>query len=153
MCQLLTDLLSDDGYSVEVANDGDTALEKFQFGAFGLTVTDLMMPKMKGTELVRRLREIDDQALVLLITAFGTIESAVEAMRAGAFHYVTKPFHNDEILIQVKRLWNNQRFAPKSKLRVEVQARDRFQNIIGQSEAMQRVLDIPRRSLTCLPTY
>ena len=143
MCQLLTDLLSDDGYSVEVANDGDTALEKFQLGAFGLTITDLMMPKMKGTELVRRLREIDDQALVLLITAFGTIESAVEAMRAGAFHYVTKPFHNDEILIQVKRALEQSALrAEVRRLRVEVQARDRFQNIIGQSEAMQRVLEI-----------
>jgi DNA-binding NtrC family response regulator len=143
MCQLLTDLLCDDGYSVEVANDGDTAVEKFQKTSFALTITDLMMPKMKGTELVKRLREIDNGALVLLITAFGTIESAVEAMRAGAFHYVTKPFHNDEILIQVKRaLEQNALRAELKRLRTEVQARNRFQNIIGQSAAMQRVLEI-----------
>jgi DNA-binding NtrC family response regulator len=143
MCQLLTDLLSDDGYSVEVANDGDSALEKFQSSAFALTITDLMMPKMKGIELVRRLREIDNSALVLLITAFGTIESAVEAMHAGAFHYVTKPFHNEEILIQVKRALEQSALrAEVKRLRTEVQARDRFQNIIGQSEAMQRVLEI-----------
>jgi len=143
MCQLLTDLLRDDGYVVEVANDGDTAIEKFQKNPFALTITDLMMPKMKGTELVRRLREIDNGALVLLVTAFGTIESAVEAMRAGAFHYVTKPFHNDEILIQVKRaLEQNALRAELKRLRTEVQARNRFQNIIGQSEAMQRVLEI-----------
>ena len=143
MCQLLTDLLCDDGYSVEVANDGDTAIEKFLTGSFALTITDLMMPKMKGTELVRRLREIDNGALVLLITAFGTIESAVEAMRAGAFHYVTKPFHNEEILIQVKRALEQTALrAELKRLRTEVQARDRFQNIIGQSESMQRVLEI-----------
>jgi two-component system response regulator HydG len=143
MCQLLTDLLSDDGYVVEVANDGDTAIEKFQKNSFALTITDLMMPKMKGTELVRRLREIDNGALVLLVTAFGTIESAVEAMHGGAFHYVTKPFHNDEILIQVKRaLEQNALRAELKRLRTEVQARNRFQNIIGQSEAMQRVLEI-----------
>jgi DNA-binding NtrC family response regulator len=143
MCQLLTDLLCDDGYSVEVANDGDGAIEKFQSNSFDLTITDLMMPKMKGTELVRRLREIDDGALVLLITAFGTIESAVEAMRAGAFHYVTKPFHNDEILIQVKRALEQTALrAELKRLRTEVQARARFQNIVGQSEAMQRVLEI-----------
>jgi DNA-binding NtrC family response regulator len=89
------------------------------------------------------LREIDNGALVLLITAFGTIESAVEAMRAGAFHYVTKPFHNDEILIQVKRaLEQNALRAELKRLRTEVQARNRFQNIIGQSAAMQRVLEI-----------
>ncbi len=63
MCQLLTDLLCDDGYSVEVANDGDAAIEKFQSSSFALTITDLMMPRMKGTELVRRLREIDNGAL------------------------------------------------------------------------------------------
>jgi DNA-binding NtrC family response regulator len=143
MCQLLTDLLRDDGYAVEVANDGDTAIEKFQKNSFALTITDLMMPKMKGTELVRRLREIDNGALVLLVTAFGTIESAVEAMHAGAFHYVTKPFHNDEILIQVKRALEQSALrAELKRLRAEVQARDRFQNIIGQSAAMQRVLEI-----------
>ncbi|HYA29488.1 MAG TPA: sigma-54 dependent transcriptional regulator, partial [Acidobacteriota bacterium] len=110
---------------------------------FALTITDLMMPKMKGIELVKRLCEFDPTALVLLITAFGTIESAVEAMRAGAFHYVTKPFHNDEILIQVKRALEQKVLREEVKrLRTEVQARDRFQNIIGQSAAMRRVLEI-----------
>ncbi|MGZ8444164.1 MAG: sigma-54-dependent transcriptional regulator [Candidatus Binatia bacterium] len=143
MCQLLTDLLCDDGYSVEVASDGDEAIEKFQTNSFALTITDLMMPRMKGTELVRRLREIDNGALVLLVTAFGTIESAVEAIRAGAFHYVTKPFHNDEILIQVKRALDQTALrAELKRLRTEVQARERFRNIIGQSEAIQRVLEI-----------
>jgi len=143
MCQLLTDLLRDDGYHVEVANDGESAIEKYQKSSYALTITDLMMPKMKGTELVKRLREIDNGALVLLITAFGTIESAVEAMRAGAFHYVTKPFHNDEILIQVKRgLEQKALHAELKRLRTEVQARDLFQNIIGQSEAMEQVLEM-----------
>ncbi len=100
------------------------------------------MPKMRGIELVQRLREIDASALVLLITAFGTIESAVEAMRAGAFHYVTKPFHNDEILIQVKRALEQKTLWEELKrLRTEVQARNRFQNIIGQSSAMQSVFE------------
>jgi DNA-binding NtrC family response regulator len=142
MCQLLFDLLSEDGYAVEVAHDGETAIEKYKTSRFDLTITDLMMPKMKGIELVRRLREMNGGAAVLLITAFGTIESAVEAMRAGAFHYVTKPFHNDEILIQVKRALEQQSLQKElQRLRTEVQARDRFQNIVGQSEAMQKVFE------------
>ena len=142
MCQLLFDLLSEDGYAVEVAHDGETAIEKYKTSRFDLTITDLMMPKMKGIELVRRLREMNGGAAVLLITAFGTIESAVEAMRAGAFHYVTKPFHNDEILIQVKRALEQQILQQElQRLRTEVQARDRFQNIVGQSEAMQKVFE------------
>ena len=124
-------------------NDGQAALDKYRTTRFDLTITDLMMPKMRGIELVQRLREIDSGALVLLITAFGTIESAVEAMRAGAFHYITKPFHNDEILIQAKRAIEQKTLQEELKrLRTEVQARNRFQNIIGQSAAMQRVFEI-----------
>jgi DNA-binding NtrC family response regulator len=142
MCQLLIDLLQEDGYEADVAYDGESALEKCRTTRFDLAITDLMMPRMRGIELVQRLREIDAGALVLLITAFGTIESAVEAMRAGAFHYVTKPFHNDEILIQVKRALEQKTLQDELKrLRTEVQARNRFQNIIGQSAAMQSVFE------------
>jgi DNA-binding NtrC family response regulator len=142
MCQLLFDLLREDGYAVDVAHDGESAIEKYRTASFDLTITDLMMPKMKGIELIQKLREIDGGAPVLLITAFGTIESAVEAMRAGAFHYVTKPFHNDEILIQVKRALEQQRLQKELKrLRTEVQARERFLNIIGQSQTMQKVFE------------
>ena len=142
MCQLLSDLLREDGYAVDVSYDGESAIEKHKAGRFDLTITDLMMPKMKGVELIQRLHEIDGGAPVLLITAFGTIESAVEAMRAGAFHYVTKPFHNEEILIQVKRALEQQKLQKELKrLRTEVQARERFQNIIGQSAAMQRIFE------------
>ena len=142
MCQLLIDLLREDGYEADVAYDGESALEKCRTTRFDLAITDLMMPKMRGIELVQRLREIDASALVLLITAFGTIENAVEAMRAGAFHYVTKPFHNDEILIQVKRALEQKTLQEELKrLRTEVQARNRFQNIIGQSSAMQSVFE------------
>ncbi|HEX7232360.1 MAG TPA: sigma-54 dependent transcriptional regulator [Candidatus Binatia bacterium] len=142
MCQLLIDLLREEGYETEVAYDGETALQKSRQSHFDLTITDLMMPKMRGIELVQRLREIDSNALVLLITAFGTIESAVEAMRAGAFHYVTKPFHNEEMLIQVKRALEQKRLEQElQRLRTEVKAHSRFQNIIGQSVAMQKILE------------
>jgi len=142
MCQLLIDLLREEGYETDVAHDGETALQKSRQCRFDLTITDLMMPKMRGIDLVRRLREIDSNALVLLITAFGTIESAVEAMRAGAFHYVTKPFHNEEILIQVKRALEQKRLEQElQRLRTEVKAHNRFQNIIGQSAAMQKILE------------
>jgi DNA-binding NtrC family response regulator len=142
MCQLLFDLLREDGYVVDVAYDGERAIEKHRAARYDLTITDLMMPRMKGIELVRRLREFQNNAAVLLITAFGTIESAVEAMQAGAFHYVTKPFHNQEILIQVKRALEQQTLQRElQRLRSEVQARDRFQKIVGQSEAIDKLLE------------
>ena len=142
MCQLLVDLLHDEGYSVDVAHDGESAIERQRTSRCDLIITDLMMPKMKGIELIHRLREIDGAAPVLLITAFGSIESAVEAMRAGAFHYVTKPFHNDEILIQIKRALDQNKLQRElQRLRTEVQTRQRFQHIIGQSAAMQKVFE------------
>src|SRR3990167_7353612 len=103
MCRFLSELLTEEGYEVEIVYDGPSALEKYQQKGFDLTITDLMMPRMKGDELVRHLREIDPDALILLITAFGSIESAVDTMRAGAFDYLTKPFRTDEILLSVSR--------------------------------------------------
>src|SRR5687768_7509712 len=142
MCQLLFDLLRDEGYAGETSHEGESAIEKHRTARFDLKITHLMTPNMNGIELIQKLREIDGGTQVLLITAFGSIESAVHAMRAGAFHYVTKPFHNDEILIQVKRALEQQRLHKELKrLRTEVQARERFQNVIGQSEAMQKVFE------------
>src|SRR3989338_7267628 len=103
MCRFLSELLTEEGYEVEVVYDGPSALERYKQTGFDITITDLMMPRMKGTELVRHLREIDPDALILLITAFGSIESAVETMRAGPFDYLTKPFRTEEILLSIER--------------------------------------------------
>ena len=143
MCQLLADLLSEEGYAVEVVHDGSSALARYRADSFDLTITDLMMPRMRGTELVKQLREIDVHALVLLITGFGSIESAVEAMRAGAFHYITKPFRTDEILLQITRALEQRNLRSEvERLRKEVQDRHRFENIIGQSKRMREIFDL-----------
>ncbi len=143
MCRFLCELLSEEGYDVEVVYDGPAALEQYKQTDFDLTLTDLMMPGMKGTELVRRLKEIDPEALVLLVTAFGSIESAVEAMRAGAHNYLTKPFRTDEILLSVSRALEQRSLRKELlRLRSEVQGRYGFQNIIGNSETMQRVFEM-----------
>ena len=142
MRQLLADLLSEEGYQVVVAPDGPSALEKLRQSRFDLTITDLMMPKMRGTELVEKAREIDPEVPVLLITAFGTIESAVEAMRAGAFHYVTKPFRTDEILLHVSRALEQRNLRRELEhLRTEIEGRYRFENIVGKSERMREVFE------------
>jgi DNA-binding NtrC family response regulator len=142
MCRFLAELFGEEGYGVEVAHDGPSAMEKFRNTSFDLTLTDLMMPKIKGTELIKQLKEIDADALVLLITAFGSIESAVEAMHAGAFHYVTKPFRTDEILLHVSRALEQRRLQKElQRLRTEVHGRYRIENIIGKSEKMQAIFE------------
>src|SRR5512132_1471680 len=143
MCQFLADLLGEEGYLVETVHDGPSAVERYRAGSFDLTITDLMMPRMRGTELVRQLKEIDAHALVLLITAFGSIESAVEAMHAGAFHYVTKPFRTDEILLQVNRALEQRTLQSEvERLRQQVHSRYGFENIIGQSARMREVFEL-----------
>jgi DNA-binding NtrC family response regulator len=146
MARFLTELLREERHEVEVAHDGSSALERHQRGKFDLTITDLMMPGMKGTELVARLRAIDRDHPVLLITAFGTIESAVEAMQAGAFTYLTKPFHSEEILLHVSRALEQQSLRRElERLRTEVRGRYQFSNLIGRSEKMEQVFDLVAR--------
>jgi len=142
MSRFLAELLVEEGCEVGIAYDGATALEMYRLGRYDLVMTDLMMPRMKGTELVRRLKAADRDAVILLITAFGTIESAVEAMRAGAFHYITKPFRSDELLIHVQRAVEQRQMRQEiDQLRNEVQQRYRFGDIIGRSPSMKRLFE------------
>src|SRR3989338_5848388 len=143
MCRFLSELLTEEGYEVEVVYDGPSALERYKQTGFDITITDLMMPRMKGDELVRHLREIDPDALILLITAFGSIESAVETMRMGAFDYLTKPFRTDEILLSVGRALEQRGMRRElQRLRKEVQDRYGFKNIVGKSDSMHRVFEM-----------
>ena len=145
MCQLLVDVLAEEGYAVEAVHDGRSALEKFRATGCELMITDLMMPRMRGTELVKEVKAIDADAVILLITAFGSIESAVEAMKAGAFHYVTKPFRTDEMILHVSRALQQRQLCEElQRLRSEVLERS-FENIIGKSEQMQEVFSIVRQ--------
>jgi DNA-binding NtrC family response regulator len=146
MCRFLDQLLSEEGYAVEIAPDGPAALEMCRQRSFDLIITDLMMPRMKGTELIRQLKQADCRTPVLVITAFGTIESAVEAMKAGALHYITKPFRTDEFLIHVQRALENQRLQSElDRLRTEMRGRYQFENLVGRSEKMQKVFDVVAR--------
>jgi DNA-binding NtrC family response regulator len=142
MARFIAELLCEEGCEVAVAHDGPSALQTYRPGRYDLVITDLMMPRMKGTDLVRRLKAADGDAVILLITAFGTIESAVEAMRAGAFHYITKPFRADELLIHVQRALEQRQMRREiDQLRTEVQQRYRFSDIIGRSSAMKRLFE------------
>jgi DNA-binding NtrC family response regulator len=143
MCRFFEQLLGEEHYAVEVVHDGFAALQRYERDKVDLVITDLMMPRMRGTELVARLKQMDPDVLVLLVTAFGTIESAVETIRAGAFHYITKPFRTDEILLNVSRALEQRRLRTElRRLKSAVQERYRFQNIIGKSESMRKVFEI-----------
>ncbi|HEX9144719.1 MAG TPA: sigma-54 dependent transcriptional regulator [Candidatus Binatia bacterium] len=146
MARFLEQILSEEGYAVDLAPDGPAALERVSQSHFDLIISDLMMPRMKGTDLIRQLKENHSEVPVLVITAFGTIESAVEAMKAGALHYITKPFRTDDFLIHVQSALENLRLHNElNRLRTEVHGRYRFENLIGHSDKMQKVFDVVAR--------
>ncbi|MFI4856051.1 MAG: sigma-54-dependent transcriptional regulator, partial [Phycisphaerales bacterium JB065] len=91
------------GFTILSASDGESALSIVAKRRPDAMVTDLKMPGMSGVELIERVREIDDDLPMVLMTAFGTVDTAVRAIKSGAFDYITKPFEGDELVIAVKR--------------------------------------------------
>ncbi len=132
--------LSQEGYEVVTAVDGETAIAALDSSRFDVVLTDIKMPGMDGMDLLSEVKSRAPDTQVIVITAFGTIEMAVEAMKAGAFEYVTKPFNRDELKITVQKALRLRSLEEENlRLRREVQRKFGFDNIVGESEPMQKV--------------
>ncbi len=135
------------GFKTTTAGDGIEALSILQKSAPDLVITDLKMPAMSGIELLRRIRADYPDVLVVMLTAFGTVESAVEAMKAGAYDYITKPVHPDELdLVARRALEHLQLIEENRSLRSSLDAKYGFENIIGRSSSLLYVLDMAARA-------
>jgi DNA-binding NtrC family response regulator len=136
----LADILRGEGYSVETAGDGFKALGRMAEFEPGLVLTDLNMPGMDGVELLKKLKESHREVPVVLMTAFGGVETAVSAMREGAADYLTKPLNMDELLIVLARTLEGSKLRREAaELRSQLRDRYSFDNIVGSSPEMQRV--------------
>ena len=146
MARLLADQLADEGYEVEVADGGAEALRIAGLRPPDVVITDLRMEEIDGLDVLAGIHAIDARTPVLIMTAFGAVESAVEAMRRGAWHYLTKPFHLDEVVLQVERALEGRRLkedhAALSRL---VGAREGLAGLVGNSPPMQRLYDLIER--------
>jgi DNA-binding NtrC family response regulator len=139
----LAELLRDEGFEIETAADAFKALGKYEAFSPHVVVTDLKMPGMDGIELVKKLRAMEDPPVVVVMTAFGAVQSAVEAMRAGAADYLTKPLNFDELLVVIDRVMEHIALKRETRqLRARVRDRVAPGNIIGNSPPMQRVFEI-----------
>jgi DNA-binding NtrC family response regulator len=146
MGAFLVDLLSDEGYTAEAYQKGADALVALEKSGADLLITDLVMHGMQGMEVLRAAKQHDPTLAVVMITAFGTIESAVEAMRLGAFYYLTKPFKNADLLLLVERALEEKFLRTEvRRLQQEVEAHYHFDRIIGKSSAMQQVFELVER--------
>ncbi len=139
----LTELLRDEGYEVEMAADAFKALGKVETFAPHIVVTDLKMPGMDGLELVKKLQTGDEPIAVVVMTAFGAVQTAVNAMRAGAADYLTKPLNFAELMVVIDRVLETEYLRREAhQLRARVGNRVAPDNIIGNSPPMQQVFEI-----------
>ncbi|MBD3309089.1 response regulator [candidate division KSB3 bacterium] len=137
---IVCDILEDQGYDVVALGSGAEALEYLQASPVDVVLTDLRMPGMDGVELLQRIKAVDPEIVVVVITAYGSVESAVEAMKKGAYHYLSKPLGKEELTLVVERALQNKRLADENRtLRQELRERYEFHNLIGRSPAMQNV--------------
>lgn len=136
-------ILEAEGYEVDKAENGKVAYEKIKDKHFDLVITDIEMPAMKGTELLEKIKTLDPQTAVIIITAFGSLDTAITALRNGASDYILKPVEFDELLIKVKRLFEIKDLLIENKvLREEINRKYDFDNIVGKSPAIKKVFDM-----------
>ena len=138
--------MQEEGYEVLAAANGAEGLELFERHNPALVITDLKMPGMSGFEVLAAIKERSPETLVMVITAFGAVETAVEAMRLGAYDYVTKPFNRDELKLIVKKALQLRGLAEENqRLREELTDRAEFHNIVGISRGMEQVFQVVRK--------
>jgi DNA-binding NtrC family response regulator len=142
----LSFILKKEGYDVEEAANGKDALLKHEGTPFDIIISDIEMPEMKGVELLKQVRQRTPQVLVVIITAFGSVETAVQALREGAADYILKPINFDDLLYRIKKLCDyHALIVENSLLRQELQRTYDFDQIIGQSIPMKKVFEVIKR--------
>ncbi len=140
---VLEDLLSEEGYEILTAETAQQGLALLQSHDLDAVVTDMRMPGMDGMTLLERAREIDPELPVIMMTAYGSVAKAVEAMKKGAFDYITKPFENEELKLTIHKAIEHYRLVKKNRhLSAQLQERYQFSNIIGKSALMQRIYQL-----------
>ena len=140
MRSILRQLLEDEGYKVFTASSAETALEIFPTADIAVTLTDIKMAGMDGLELLDQIKAIDADALVIIMTAYSSVDSAIAALRKGAYDYITKPFVNEDLLQTVKNALRQQElFTENRQLKREINRQYGFSEIIGTSEVLQNI--------------
>jgi DNA-binding NtrC family response regulator len=143
MRESLAGWLERDGHAVQTAASGEEAMEKLKQTHFDIFLVDIKMEGMSGLEVLRRVKESDPDAEVVMITAYGSIPSAIEAMKDGAYDYMLKPFDPNELGVLIEKIIQHQEQARENiYLKEQYRERTRFESMIGQSKPMQQIFDL-----------
>jgi two-component system response regulator PilR (NtrC family) len=146
MRDFLSIMLKKEGYEVASAENGKDGLKAVQTDIFDLVITDVKMPGMDGIGVLRAVKDVSPETIVVMITAYATAETAVEAMKLGAYDYITKPFKVDEIKLVIEKALEKRLLRKENiLLKREMESRRGFENFIGNSEPMQKMFTIIRQ--------
>ncbi|HSP15709.1 MAG TPA: sigma-54 dependent transcriptional regulator [Thermoanaerobaculia bacterium] len=138
-------VLRREGFDVVLASSGEEALNLLDGEEVDLVILDIMLPGISGIDTLRAIRISNPQLPVIIITAFSSIDGAIEAMKHGAFHYIPKPFKNEEVILTVNKALEQRRLSRENeRLKAELSEKYAYSNIIGKSEAMRKVFDLIR---------
>lgn len=144
--EFLEIMLRKESYEVTCVEDGQKAIDILKKKSFDLLISDLQMPNVTGIELLKHCRDVYPDLLFMMITAFGTAETAVEAMKMGAYDYITKPFKIDEVRINIANALRSKNLEVENRvLRKELQKEYSFQNLVGNSETMHKIFELIRK--------
>jgi two-component system response regulator PilR (NtrC family) len=142
MREILEIFLKNEGYSVSVADNGEKGIEAVKKDIYDLIITDMKMPKVSGLELLKSVKQISPDTIVVVFTAFGTTKSAVEAMKLGAYDYIQKPFQMDNIRLVVKNALEKQKLRKDVSILKDQLASPSIENIIGESLPMRELFSV-----------
>src|ERR671922_290869 len=144
--QLLREVLAQEGYEVETAGSGREALEKAGTILFDVVLLDVRLPDLNGIEVLRELKPLSPETVVIMMTAFGSIETAIESIQEGAYDYISKPLKLDDVKITVRRALDHKRLLRENlQLRRALKAQHQMDSIVGRSAAMLGVYKIVAR--------
>jgi two-component system response regulator AtoC len=143
---VLTVILKKEGYEVESAANGEGGLDKISHSTFDHILCDIRMPQMDGLEFLQESKRKGEEAPVIMMSAYGTVDTAIEAMKLGAYDYISKPFRPDEIILTLKKAEERERLRKENELlRREVRKEYSFENIVSKNEKMIKLFDIIRK--------
>jgi len=145
--EVLGELFTSEGYKIESSFSGEEALKKHRPGVFDLTLLDLLMPGIDGIKTLKEIKKSDPKAVIIIITAYASVESAISTMKIGAFDYIQKPFKHDELLLTIQRAIEHKKLQEENlRLKGQLKKKFSFNNIIGKSKVMQDVFEVIKAS-------
>src|SRR4030042_1749812 len=143
---MLSVILKKEGFDVDTASDGEEGMQKLMMNPYDQILCDIRMPRMDGLDFLKEFQKANIEATIIMMSAYGTVDTAIEAMKLGAYDYISKPFKSDEIILTLKKAEERERLRKENIiLKNEVKKEYSFENIISKNETMQKIFEVIKK--------